>query len=239
LTVVEQNDLIGEAIGFLQVLRGQHERHAFLDEAAEELPEVVAALRIEAGRRLVEEQHRRARDQAGRKIEPPAHAPGERPHQALSCLLEPQLGEQLRGAPAHGRTRQVVETAHELEVRAGREQAVDGGALPRQSDTSTHLGGLGDGVEAGHERTAGGRQRQRREDADGGRLARSVVAEQAEDAAGGSVEARLAQRPDVAVGFGQTVGVDAVGSIWSTMYVMGVRHTTNLAVHCTNVKSRP
>ena len=160
----------------------------------QQLPEVVAALRIEPGRRLVEEQHRRARDEARGEIEAAAHAAGVGAHEPVGRLLEAQLREQLAGALAHDGARQVVEAADELEVGARRQQPVDGRALAGEADAGAHLGGRGDRVVAGDERAPRGRQRERGEDADGGRLARPVVAEEAEDAARGSVEARLAQR---------------------------------------------
>ena len=53
--VVEQHDLVREAVGLLEVLGREHDGRAVADEVAEELPEVVAALRIEPGGGLVEE----------------------------------------------------------------------------------------------------------------------------------------------------------------------------------------
>jgi tetracycline repressor-like protein len=73
---VDHRDAVGEPVGLLQVLRGEQERGAAVHEAAQHVPQLVARARIQAGGRLVEEQHRRCGDQARRQIQPPAHAAG-------------------------------------------------------------------------------------------------------------------------------------------------------------------
>ena len=112
--VVEHHDLVGEAVGLLEVLGREHDGGAVADELAEQLPQVVAALRIEPGRRLVEEQHRRRGDEARGEIEPPAHAARERAHEPVGHVVEPELLEQLVGASAGHRARQVVQAPDQL-----------------------------------------------------------------------------------------------------------------------------
>ena len=74
--LVDHDDVVAELVGLLEVLRGQQQRGAVGDQAAQHLPQVGAAARVETGGRLVEEQHRRRRDQADREVEPAAHAAG-------------------------------------------------------------------------------------------------------------------------------------------------------------------
>ncbi len=57
--VVEDDDLVGEPVGFLQVLGGEHHRRAGGGELGDDLPQRLAGGRVEAGGGLVEEQHRR------------------------------------------------------------------------------------------------------------------------------------------------------------------------------------
>src|SRR5215472_2853948 len=54
---VDDDDLVREPVGFLQVLRGEHGRHAGSAELGDDLPQRQPAGQIEAGRRLVEEDH--------------------------------------------------------------------------------------------------------------------------------------------------------------------------------------
>ena len=74
LAVVEQDDVVGERVGLLQVLGGEDQRGAAADQLAEHVPELVAAFRVEAGGRLVEEEDRGRGDEAGGEVEPAAHA---------------------------------------------------------------------------------------------------------------------------------------------------------------------
>ena len=68
----------------------------------DQLPEGEAAPRVEAGRRLVEEEHGRPRDQRGGEVEPAAHAAGVRLHEAVAGLREVEGLEQLARALASG-----------------------------------------------------------------------------------------------------------------------------------------
>jgi hypothetical protein len=72
--VIDDDDPIGELVGLIQVLRGQQQRHALGDQPPDHVPHPHPAGRIQTSRRLVEEQHRRAHDQAGGQVQPTAHA---------------------------------------------------------------------------------------------------------------------------------------------------------------------
>ena len=58
--VVDDADLVGERVGLVEVLRGQQHGRAVGDEPAHDVPHVLALGRVEAGGRLVEEDHGRA-----------------------------------------------------------------------------------------------------------------------------------------------------------------------------------
>ena len=65
--VVDDHDVVGEPVGLFEVLRGEQQRRAALDQLDDDLPHVGAAARVEAGGRLVEEQHRAARRRGTRR----------------------------------------------------------------------------------------------------------------------------------------------------------------------------
>ena len=123
-----------------------------------------------------------------------------------AASVEAEALEQLVGAPPGLRLGEVVEPADHHEVRAAAHQPVDRGLLGGHTDAPPHGAGVGHHVDAGHGRRALGGRRQGGQDADGGGLAGAVVAEQAEDGAGGHVEVEVAQRPEVAVALAQAVG---------------------------------
>ena len=79
--VVEHDDVVGELVGLLEVLRREHDRGAVAYEVAQHLPQIAAAARVEAGGRLVEEQHRRRGHEARGEVEAAAHAAREGLHE--------------------------------------------------------------------------------------------------------------------------------------------------------------
>ena len=74
---VDDGDPVGQAVGLLEVLRGEEDRHAVAPTSSvDDLPHRLAAARVEPGGRLVEEDHRRVADEARGEVEPAAHAAG-------------------------------------------------------------------------------------------------------------------------------------------------------------------
>ena len=121
--VVEHDDVVGQPVGLLEVLRGEDDRGAVADELAQHLPQVAAAARVEPGGRLVEEQHLGRGDEAGGQVEPAAHAAREGLHQLVGRVGEVEPLEQLVGPAAGLGLGQVVQAADHLEVRLGRSAA--------------------------------------------------------------------------------------------------------------------
>ena len=103
--VVDDDDAVGELVGLLEVLRRQQQRRAVADEAAQHVPQLDAAARVEAGGRLVEEEHRRRRDEADREVEPAPHAAGVVLDDPVAGVGEREPLEQLVGQPARPRAR--------------------------------------------------------------------------------------------------------------------------------------
>ena len=118
LAVVDDRDAVGELVGLVEVLRGEQHGRALGDEHAHDLPHLVAAARIEAGRGLVEEQQLGGHDDAGGDVEPAAHAAGVGLDQPVGRVGEAERVEQLVG-PRLGRPRREAEQpAEQHEVLA-------------------------------------------------------------------------------------------------------------------------
>jgi hypothetical protein len=64
--VVDDGDLVRELIRFFEVRGRQQDRRPLAAQVADDLPDLVATSRIETCRRLVEEEHARLCEQAGR-----------------------------------------------------------------------------------------------------------------------------------------------------------------------------
>ena len=94
-TVVDDDDAVGELVGLVEVLGGEQQRDAVGDELADDLPHPHPAGRVEAGGRLVEEEHRWPGDEAGGEVEAPAHAAGVALEDAAGGVGEIEVLEQL------------------------------------------------------------------------------------------------------------------------------------------------
>ena len=75
------------------------------DELVDEVPHRDPAARVEPGGRLVEEQHRRATDEAHRDVEPTPHAARVRARDPVGGAGEVEALEQLAGARARASLR--------------------------------------------------------------------------------------------------------------------------------------
>jgi hypothetical protein len=74
LALVNDRDAVRELIGFVQVLGGEQDGGAVRRQCAHRIPRHHPAARVQAGRRLVQEQDLRPADQAGGQVKAPPHA---------------------------------------------------------------------------------------------------------------------------------------------------------------------
>ncbi len=180
------------------------------DELADERPDVVARLRVEPGRRLVEDQEPRPPDEAGAEVEAPAHAARVAAHHAVGGVLEAEPLERLGGTALGLASAEAVEAADHLEVLAAGERAVDRGELAGQADQRAHARRVAHDVAAEHARAAGSGAEQRREHAYERGLARAVRPEQALHRAGRDDEVDAIESPGLAERDGDPFDLDCL-----------------------------
>ena len=77
LAVIDDRHPVAQPLGLVHVVRRQQDGPALGAEAADDVPELPARLRVEAGRRLVEEQQLRVADQGAGHRQPLLLAAGE------------------------------------------------------------------------------------------------------------------------------------------------------------------
>src|SRR5207302_1224468 len=99
--VVDDHDGVGQGVGLVEVLGGEQDGGAVGHEVADHVPHLLAAGGVEAGGRLVEEQHRRPGDDAGGEVEPAPHAAGVHLDGSAGGVGEAEVVEQL-GGPGPG-----------------------------------------------------------------------------------------------------------------------------------------
>ena len=186
----DDREPVGKLVGLLHVVRRQEDRQRLaLGEPFELLPHRCARLGIEAGRRLVQEEHLRTMDEPEGDVEPPLHAARVASHDAVGRVGEPEQIQQLADP---------------------RLESADARALRHVADCPPDGICLGDDVVAGHLGPARIRRRQRREHLDRRRLAGSIRAEQPEELAGVDAEADSVERPNRAVALAQPLDDDRV-----------------------------
>ena len=134
--MVDDPDPVGEHVGLLEVLRGQEDGHAVLArEPGDLVPERAAALRVEAGRRLVEEEDARPVDEREREVEPALHAARVAADLAVGGVGQADALEQLVARARLRSARGIPWSARlEPQVLAAGEQRVERGLLERGAD---------------------------------------------------------------------------------------------------------
>ena len=123
-------------------------------QRADDVPDLVARARVQAGRRLVEEHQLGRDDDAGRDVQPPAHAAGVVLDEPAGGLLEPERLQQLGRARLGPGALEPEQPAEQDQVLAAGQVLVDGGELAGQADQAAHGVGLGDDVVPEHLRAA-------------------------------------------------------------------------------------
>ena len=129
-TVVDHGDLLGELICLLEVLRGEQKRGPLADELAHDRPDLIAAARIQPRRRLVQEQHARAGQQARGEVETSPHPTGVRARRAVGGVRQVEALEQLVRTPASIRGREIEQSPEHLKVLPASQHLVDRRELP-------------------------------------------------------------------------------------------------------------
>ncbi len=195
--MIDDHDLIGQLVGLVQVLGGEQQRGAARDQRPDDVPHPESRPRVQAGRWFVEEQDLGPPDQARGQVQAALHAA----RVGLGCpvrgIAEVELLQELDGAAAGRRPAQVVEAPDDLEVLPAGELLLNGGRLPRQPDRAADRRRLPYHVAALHQRLPAVRQQQRGQDPHGGRLARAVRAEHAENRPARDRQVDSAQRANL------------------------------------------
>ncbi|SUA41734.1 Uncharacterised protein [Nocardia africana] len=206
--LVDDDDVVAEDVGLFQILRGQQNRDALLLERVDQIPHTLAAARVQAGGRLVEEDHLRAHHQPAGDVDATAHTAGVVPHRALTGADQVEFLEQGVGAAAGVLLGQTHQPAEQFEVLASGEVLVQRRVLPRHHDRAPHPGRIGDHVVPGHRGAARIGPQQGGQDLDRGGLAGAVGSEDAQHRGAGRGETDALQRLHLAEGFAHIIDHD-------------------------------
>jgi len=187
LAVENHRESVAQLIRLFEVLRGQKDRRPEVVDAPEVVPQPVARLRIQPGRRLVQEDQRRSVNQRGRGVEAFLHAAGEL-FGALVCdVREIDEIEQFSDAVGPLATRHAVRLTGKFDVLLSGELRVDTRLLGHVPDGLADSPCVRTHVELVDAHLASGRRQKRRKHFDRRRLSRAVRPEEAEELALGDL----------------------------------------------------
>ena len=167
-------------------------------QAADLVPHRGAALGVEAGGGLVEEEDVGVVDQRRGQVEPALHPPRVGLDLAVDGGADVDEAEHLRHAGQAFVAPEPVEPALEVEELSARLAVVESGVLEGDADLEADLLGIAGHVVAGDESPAPRRAQQGAEHADQRRLAGAVRAEEPVDLARGDLEVDAVDGPEVA-----------------------------------------
>src|SRR3954471_11286109 len=182
--VAEDGEAIGEGVCLLHVVRGQEDALAKGPQVPDGLPGLAARRRIEAGRRLVQEDELRIADERERKVEAAQLSARECADARFSLLAETHELDHLADVP-----RPLVIAGEELEDLPDGEKRIDGRGLEDDADAGPKRAAAAGRIGAQHPHGALVSVPVALEDLDGGRLAGAVRAEEGEHLAGLDAEA--------------------------------------------------
>ena len=174
----------GEHVGLLEVLRRQEDGDAVLvREPCDFVPERGAALDVEPGGRLVEEDDPRPVHEREREVEPALHPARVAADLAIGRLAQADAVEQLLRARLPLGAGDPLQRRLQPQMVAPGQHRVERRLLERRADHDAHLRPLLDDVVAADARRPGRRRQQRRQHQHGRRLAGAVRPEEAVDLA--------------------------------------------------------
>ena len=183
----------------------RREEHGLAERAerADHLPRRAPRLRVEAGRRLVEEDEVGIADERDAEVEPPLLAARERLDPRARLLLQPDERDHLVDV-----ARRAVVAGEDRVRLADGEVRPQLGLLEDDADPLAEVRRRPLGIGAEHAHLAGVAVAVALEDLDGRRLAGAVRAEQPEDLAFLDREVDPAHRLEVPVGLAQAADLD-------------------------------
>ena len=190
--LLQHRDAAAQRFGFLEVVRGEHDRVAVAVQPAYESPQRLPQLDVDAGGRLVEHDHRRLVHERLRDEHAPFHAARKRAHVRVGLAGEIEVLHHLvdpGGVIAHA-----VVTRLDRERFAHGEERIEHELLRHHPERLAGLPVLAHDVVTHHARSAGGGDRQTCDDADESRFAGAVRTEQSEKFAVRDVEAYARER---------------------------------------------
>ncbi len=209
---IEQGEPVA-ALRLVEIGGGDHDGDALLPQPVENAPEIAPRHRIDAGGRLVEQQHLRRVHQRAGEAELLLHAAGQRAGLEATEIRHAGCRKQALGAVAPQRRRHFEQVCEELDVLVDGEILVEAEALRHVAYMGLCGFRVGDGVDPVDHDRAGIRPHHSGEHAQRRGLAGAVGPDQPENLAAVDREGEAVDRGDVGESFDETVDADELNRL--------------------------
>src|SRR5216684_3269695 len=180
LPVIDDHNAVAEALGLFHIVRRVDESLATLLQGLEIVKDGIAALRINADRRLIEQKNLRIVKQGRRQIQTPLHASAERFHFVAGAIRESDQIQDVVDCLLCLRTGERVKRREKSQIIAGGELVIKRHILRNESDLQLDRVGVTLYLLAFDEDFAGIRAQQSRNHGDRSRFAGAVRPQQAD-----------------------------------------------------------
>src|ERR1700694_397341 len=180
LPLIDDHDAVAEALGLFHIVRGVDEGFATFLQRLEIFKDGIAALRIDADCRLIEQKNLRIVKQGGRQVQTPLHASAERFNFVAGAIRESDQIQDVVDCPLCLRTGERVKRGKKSQIVAGGKLVIERHVLRDESDFQLDRVGVTLNLLAFDEDFTGIRAQQSGNDGDGGRFAGAVRSQQAD-----------------------------------------------------------
>ncbi len=205
---IHQRDAVAK-LGFVHEMGGDENRHPLISrQVDQQLPEGVARQRIDAGRRLVENEHVRLVHDGNGERQPLADAERQIGGKLVEIIGKSELLDEAGEALFRLLGRQMEQPCVQVEILPHGQLGVQRERLRHVADTPARFDVAGVGRRTEQERFAFGRRQKTGEHLHGGGLAAAVGADEPEDLAALDVEADTVDCREVAEAAGQVARSD-------------------------------
>ena len=177
-------------------------------QLAEQLAQLDPGARVQAGGRLVEEEHLGVVDEGVGQAQPLLHAARQGLDVRVALVAQVDQLQEVADHPPTGGRRDAVAASEEVEVLPDLHVVVDPECVRHEAEDATHLVGVPGDRPAGDLGVAARRQEEGGQDAQGRRLAGAVRPDQAEDLTGLDVQVDAGDGERAVVALDQALGPD-------------------------------
>ena len=178
LAMIDDDDAVAEALGFLHVVRGVDQGLATLLEGFKVFEDSVTALRIDADGGLVEQQNLRIVQQRSRQVEPAFHPATEGPDLVPGAVGEAHQSQRIGDRAFRSGAVQIVKRGEKDKVVERRQLVIQCHVLRNQADFSLDRVSIPAQGTACNEHLAGIGPQQASDDRNGSRFSRAVGPQQ-------------------------------------------------------------